>query len=1060
MTAPTNMPRFRGRTRRDRRPAAVLIVSAVLIGVLALALWWAVVRGPLAPKANPDDAPTLAASYLAAWVAQDWLAMESTVADAPEDFISAHETWQRGLRIASIGLDARPPFQLAEGLSVPFDAQLELFGLGEWSYQGTLRLVDRNGEWKVDWSPATLHPELREGERLVAVREWAPRADLLAADGSPLVTSRPVITVGVVPERIEDLSQLTLALDQYLDIAPSEVLDALEAPGVQPDWFLPLTQLRPEDYASVQAFIFPVPGTVFRPDMARISPAAGFAAHVLGSVGEVTAELLDEFGDPYVTGDLVGRSGLERRFEQLLAGHPSGEVRRVAADGTVLEVLHRFEGLEPEPVQTTLGIDAQAAAELALSEVEHPAAFAAVDVGSGEIRALVARPHAGFNRALTGLYPPGSTFKVITLHGLLADGLSPADTVACPAEASVGGKTFRNAAGFGPGETTLAIAFAESCNTTFAPLGSELETLTELAEAYGFNINYTLALPTAGARYPVPADIAERASAAIGQGRVQATPLHMASALAAVRSGVWRSPRLVSSEGPEIEQAIRFPALGEVAEMLRLVVTSGTGAAAAVDGEEVSGKTGTAQFGEGDPPEAHAWFVGLHDDLAFAVFVEGGGSGGEVAAPIGARFIQNLRDIRSGALQLFGAADCALTLEGWPTFQGSGGRQGCVERRAITTPELAWSTEVGQLGWLNNPVVAGERIFVGSAGNLRFDPDSADGVYALDLSTGSRLWRFSAATDVNGVAVADGVVTATGDEGRVWALDAATGAELWSRATWSGGPMLSNPLVVGGLVVVGDTHGIVYAIDQDTGSLRWQTELDGAMRGGAATDGESIYVVGEAGDARAFDFNGSERWSRRLTFVEHGGEILTARVLAAPTVAGDLLVVPFVRDTSYEDPALIAIDRHTGIIRWKASDPNGISPIWANLRSSPALANGQLVFGQPLVGALMAVSTVTGEAVWAVETGAVCDEHWASPAVVGTVALHGRSDGSLYGVDTETGTELWSFAMNLPPPEEGSGTCIQMASQPIHSSPAVAEDGTVIVGSLGGELAAIGDRDW
>jgi cell division protein FtsI/penicillin-binding protein 2 len=150
-------------------------------------------------------------------------------------------------------------------------------------------------------------------------------------------------------------------------------------------------------------------------------------------------------------------------------------------------------------------------------------------------------------------------------------------------------------------------------------------------------VEYRVGLPSPGASFPEPRDEAELAAASIGQGRVLATPLHMASVAAAAGSGRWRAPYLLADleDGPSASLAagVRAP----LHALMRAVVTEGSGrAAAGVAG--LVGKTGTAEFGSGTPLPTHAWFIGFREGIGFAVLVEGGGVGGRVAAPIAARF--------------------------------------------------------------------------------------------------------------------------------------------------------------------------------------------------------------------------------------------------------------------------------------------------------------------------------------------------------------------------------------------------------------------------------------
>ena len=118
-----------------------------------------------------------------------------------------------------------------------------------------------------------------------------------------------------------------------------------------------------------------------------------------------------------------------------------------------------------------------------------------------------------------------------------------------------------------------------------------------------------------------------------------ASPLHMASVAAAVASGTWRAPRVTGPPSTVAPVALNPSTVAVLADLMREVVRTGTGTSAAVAGQDVAGKTGTAEFGNADPPATHAWFIGFRGTLAFAVLVEGGGVGGQVAAPIAARFL-------------------------------------------------------------------------------------------------------------------------------------------------------------------------------------------------------------------------------------------------------------------------------------------------------------------------------------------------------------------------------------------------------------------------------------
>jgi cell division protein FtsI/penicillin-binding protein 2 len=366
-------------------------------------------------------------------------------------------------------------------------------------------------------------------------------------------------------------------------------------------------------------------------------------------VEPVTADDLKRLGAPYQTGDLTGHgNGLEASFERQLAGSPSGEVRLAGRDGAAAKVLHRFPGEEGRPVRTTLDPRAQRAGERALAGVGKPAALVAVRPSTGELLAVVNAP-AEYNRALLGRYPPGSTFKVVTAAALLDGGLRPSDPVDCPKETDVGGRRFGNFEDEVLGRVPFSSAFAHSCNTAFVRLAAQRldgEELGAAAGRFGFGVEPAPGVPAVTSRVPPPADQADLGAEGFGQGRITASPLQMAMVAATAAEGQWRSPRLVdgqdgAGDGGQAPGALDRGVADTLRRLMRLVVTEGTARSAGLPAG-TAGKTGTAEFGSGDPLPTHAWFIGFRGDLAFALVVEDGGVGGRVAAPLAARFLRAL----------------------------------------------------------------------------------------------------------------------------------------------------------------------------------------------------------------------------------------------------------------------------------------------------------------------------------------------------------------------------------------------------------------------------------
>ena len=611
------------------------MVVAVVAGT-AGAGWVLLNRKPALPSRE-------VAAYLEAWARFDVDAMQRLTAAAPPEMAEAVTAMRDDLRITAARFQRLGLRREGEAAIAEYAAEVDLAGLGTWTYTSTLEFRRPDGKWRLAWSPTALHPGLQAGQRFGRTRTWAVRAPIVGADGTALVAAGEVVDIGLSPGRIRDLAQVQAVLRQQVGVEPAAVSAALNAPGVRPDHFVAVARIRADRFAQVRPVLEPVPGIFFQRTTGRLPVAENFALHVLGRYDEVTAERLEELGPPYLVGDKVGLSGLEAAFERRLAGTPSGEVRIVdTATDQPVQTLFQFTGTPPQPVGTTLDRRTQEAAEQALAGVAFPAALVAVDAGTGDVRAVVSRPFdQPFNRALAGQYPPGSTFKVVTTAALLGAGTRPDTAVGCPADATVGGQGFRNFEGGSLGGTTFRTAFAQSCNTAFVTLSANLAdaALAAAATTFGFGADYDLGLPTEGATYPSPSDVAERASQAIGQGRVEASPLHMATVAAAVASGGWRAPRLLTDKPPAPATALDPATAATLRELTAEVVRTGTGTAAAVAGQQIGGKTGTAEIGGPDPNRTHAWFIGYRGSLAFAVLAEGGGVGGRVAAPLAARFL-------------------------------------------------------------------------------------------------------------------------------------------------------------------------------------------------------------------------------------------------------------------------------------------------------------------------------------------------------------------------------------------------------------------------------------
>ena len=214
-------------------------------------------------------------------------------------------------------------------------------------------------------------------------------------------------------------------------------------------------------------------------------------------------------------------------------------------------MLGRLPGAPGTPVRTTLDRAVQQAADAAVAGAATPAALVAVRPSTGEVLAVANNAAAPYDIALAGRFPAGSTFKVVTATALLAAGVvRPASVVDCPATTLVYGKRFQNEDRFDLGRVPLRTAFARSCNTTFTGLSQRLDdrALPAAAAGYGVGSRWTLPVPSFGGSVPAPADDTEKAADAIGQGRVEVSPLTMALVSATVARGTAVTPSLLAGQ--------------------------------------------------------------------------------------------------------------------------------------------------------------------------------------------------------------------------------------------------------------------------------------------------------------------------------------------------------------------------------------------------------------------------------------------------------------------------------------------------------------------------------
>jgi cell division protein FtsI/penicillin-binding protein 2 len=516
-----------------------------------------------------------------------------------------------------------------------------------------------------------LAPQLNGANRLSQHRLYPERGELRGEQGDPIVSSRPVVRIGIDKSELAADRQPSSArrLAKLVGIDPTAYAKRVEAAGKSA--FVEAIILRAaDDNRPANKTVAAIPGALAIDDDLMLAPSHDFARALIGSVGDATAEIVQASKGAVVTGDQVGLSGLEKRYDAQLRGTPGVQVQIVpdpaqggsssgaspsaspsasasaspSASTTVFEV----KPVAGKPLTTTLNLDLQKVAERIVAGAKPAAALVALRPSTGAV--LAAANNAGANGqalATTGQIAPGSTFKVASSLALLRAGLTPDSKVSCPKTVDVDGRTYKNYNDYPRGHLgtiPLRTAVAQSCNTAFVGQRDKLGSgdLAAAAASLGLGTDYDVGFPSFFGQVPKGGSETAKAEAMFGQGTVLASPLAMAAVASSVQAGHTVLPNLIDGQKATSTAApITKQEAAQLKQMMRAVVTSGSGGRLeSLPGPAVIAKTGTAEYGSKAPLKTHAWMIAAQGELAVAVFVQDGDSGSGTAGPLLESFLR------------------------------------------------------------------------------------------------------------------------------------------------------------------------------------------------------------------------------------------------------------------------------------------------------------------------------------------------------------------------------------------------------------------------------------
>jgi penicillin-binding protein 2 len=545
--------------------------------------------------------------------------------------------------------------------------------------------------------------ELSDRNRIRIQRLPALRGLVFDRRHRPLVDTKPSFDVVIVPEDTPDVNATLTRLEKL--IGPNDMAKKVEDADDdgRPD-FEPVMvdeRLDWQQVIALETHQLELPGVSLQVTPRRHYLYDSLAAHLLGYVGEVTVKDLNRLPD-YRMGDDIGKFGLERSWESTLRGDSGGQEIEVDSIGRRLRMLREIPERPGNSVVMTIDLDLQRVAEDAIGT--RAGALVAIDPNTGYILAMASHPaynpniftggiqssawhelitdpsHPLENRSIQGIYPPGSTFKVVdSIAGLMDGTLTTGTTYNCPGGIWFGNREYRCWRKQGHGNVAFHRAIVESCDVFFYDVGQRLgvDRIAAWAHALGLGKKTGIDLDNEKAgtipssqwkeqRFHERWYPAETLSVAIGQGYVAVTPIQLAELAAEVANGgTLYKPQFVREvdalDGsvtqtfpPVVENQTRIDpkVLDEVRSAMGDVVNAsdGTGKAAKIDGIIVAGKTGTAQVVKeaqgartketalSDKNRDHGWFMAFapvdHPKIAIACIIEHSGHGGSTAAPV------------------------------------------------------------------------------------------------------------------------------------------------------------------------------------------------------------------------------------------------------------------------------------------------------------------------------------------------------------------------------------------------------------------------------------------
>ncbi len=662
-----------------------------------------------APAVHVTPAPdveTALTNFMSSWQAEAYEAMYAAISSENRSALSEDDFRKRYLDTAAaltLKFETGIDFTILSTLTNPDSAQAKVQVSYNTNLFGTLSrefeisLIRESGGWAVVWDEGLILPDLRGGNTLEIVRDLPSRGSIYANDESPMVAQEDVVALGFTPGNLDqDLISLFFSTMARLTIYQTDEIVELYNEALPYD-YVPLGEVPESEVEKNMSALSALSGVYLNYYSSRFYYEGGLAPQTVGHLTYISEEDLNRYLRlGYAPNERFGSTGLEYAFEDVLSGERGAALYLKDPNGQIISKLAEKTSLPAQSLYTTIDPTLQYLLQQSLGD--YRGAIVAMEVDTGRLLAVVSNPQFDpnlfdinndniiyadnpyfvaddpvFNRAMSGQYPLGSVFKIITMAAALETGVfTESSEIYCGHSIEVCGNelfdwTYEKEKP-PSGDLTLPEGLMRSCNPWFYYIGETLvfegypNAIADMARSFGLGRPTGVEVPEEPGNIPAQTATCElNAQLAIGQGEMTVTPLQVAAFIAAIGNGgtLFRPTlidQIVPAGGGDPSYVFEPEAVGTlpisdknlqiIQEAMRSVVSNGRGTAhtqLATMPYRTYGKTGTAQNPFGD---SHAWFAGYtsvgnpnRPDIAVVVILENAGEGSEMAAPVFRRVV-------------------------------------------------------------------------------------------------------------------------------------------------------------------------------------------------------------------------------------------------------------------------------------------------------------------------------------------------------------------------------------------------------------------------------------